>query len=422
MDRTILHIDANCFFASVETAYNPKLAAFPVAVTGDAEARHGIILTANYKAKLGYGIKTGEPIFRAKQKCPELVVIKTNPERYLRHSELMRNILADYSDRVEPFGCDEAWLDITDITNSVEDGENVAREISTRIKRELHITVSIGVSFCKVFAKFASDYKKPDAITVISRSNFQDIVWNSPCENLLYIGRATKAQLARRGVTTIGGLAATPPELLRAWFGKNGLLLHSFANGQDLSVVRRCTVTPRAKSIGNSTTANRDLVCCEDVKRMFFVLADSVARRLREDGLCGKTVTIWLRRNDLSSFTHRCTLSVATDVAFEISDAAMKLFNECYNLSDDKPLRSVGITVSSMEVQAPNPQLSLFFDDTKHERRHALECAMDNIRKSYGYYSICRAALLADAALTHFDPKSEHTLHPVGDFNAVRPA
>lgn len=421
MNSVILHIDGNCFFASVEAAYKPELASLPVAVTGDADARHGIILTANYNAKRGFGIKTGEPIFSALKKCPRLVTIKSNPERYLRHSELMRAILADYSDRVEPFGCDEAWIDISALTSSVEGGEIIAREISERIKRELHITVSIGVSFCKVFAKFGSDYKKPDGITVISEKNYRNIVWNSPCDSLVYVGNATKAKLAARGVVTIGDIAVTPPELLCAWLGKNGLLLHSFANGNDASVVRRKNISPVPKSIGNSTTAPRDLVCEKDVKHTFFVLADSIARRLREKSLCGSTVTIWLRKNDLSSFTHRCVLDTATDVAFEIADTALSLFNECYSPSSDKPLRSVGITVSGIRPSSPQAQISLFDDDTQRRRRRALELAMDKIRAHYGYFSICRAGLLTDRDL-YFDPKADHKLHPVGDFGAVRPS
>ncbi|MBS7298825.1 MAG: DNA polymerase IV [Eubacteriales bacterium] len=422
MDRVILHIDANCFFASVETAYNPKLAGLPIAVCGDAEARHGIILTANYNAKRGFGVKTGEQIQHALAKCPNLVIIKSNPQRYLRHSELMRAILADYSNDIEPFGCDEAWMDISNLAKTTEDGAVVAREISERIKCELHITVSIGVSFCKVFAKFASDYKKPDAITVISRDNYKDIIWNSPCDSLIYVGRATKAKLAMRGIFTIGDIARAKPEHLKSWLGKNGLLLHSFATGCDISVVRKATVSPQVKSVGNSTTAVRDLVCDEDVKRVFFVLADSLARRLREKDLSGNVVTIWLRRNDLSSFTRRHTLQLPVDTAFDIAEAALRLFYDCYTLAEDKPLRSVGITVGNLVPHKELAQISLFPDEDISTRRRSLELAMDSVRAHYGYYSICRASLLADKDLTHFDPKSEHTLHPIGDFNAVRPA
>lgn len=420
MDRVILHVDGNCFFASVELAYRPQLRDKPVAVVGDKEARHGIILTANYIAKKGFGVKTGEPIFKAKQKCPELVTINSNPERYLNHSALMREILADYSDNVEPFGCDEAWLDVTPLAKSVEDAYPIAKEISERIRRELHITVSIGVSFCKVFAKFGSDYKKPDAITVITRDNFRDIVWKSPCDDLIYIGRATKKRLASRGVYTIGDIAAASDSMLKSWLGKNGLLIKSFADGRDASAVAERGKRAVPKSVGNSVTTRRDLVCEDDVKRVMYVLADSVARRLREQELCGRTVTIYLRRKDLSGMSHRTTLQRPVDTAFDIAEAAMVLFNECYSFSDDKPLRSVGINVSSTRGYEKPMQISLFEEDTIPERRRALELAMDKVRSKYGYYSIMRGELLADRNLTDFNPEAEHKLHPVGDFNAVR--
>ncbi len=421
MDRVILHIDANCFFASVETAYNPSYIGKPLAVCGDREARHGIILTANYAAKRGYGICTGETVISALAKCPHLITVTSNPHRYTRHSQLMREILADYSDNVEPFGCDEAWLDISHLAHSVADGEAVARDISARIKRELHISVSIGVSFCKVFAKFGSDYKKPDAITVIDRENYRQIVWSAPCDSLIYIGRATKAKLAARGVYTIGDIAAVGSRRMQSWLGKNGLLLYSFAIGSDSSEVRKTITAPTVKSVGNSTTANRDLVCDEDVKRIFFVLADSIARRLREKNIRASTITISLRRNDLSTFTHRKTLPDPTDTAFSIAAAAMELFSECYDLSEDKPLRSVGISAGGVTNSSENLQISLFPDEERDRRRRSLELAMDKVRAHYGYYSICRASLLADSKLTHFNPKDEHVLHPVGDFSAVRP-
>jgi len=420
MDRVILHIDANCFFASVEEAYNPSLKPHPIAVCGDKEERHGIILTANYNAKRKFGVKTGETILSAKEKCPNLITITTNPERYIHHSNLLRQILKDFSDNIEPFGCDEAWIDITHIAKSVEDGEEVARIISSRIKKELHITVSIGVSFCKVFAKFASDYKKPDAITVISRENYKDIIWNSPCESLIYIGRATKAKLNARGVFTIGDIAKTGKKNMESWLGKNGALLYSFATGQDSSIVKKSEETRPIKSIGNSTTANRDLKTDDDVKRIFFVLADSVARRLREHDMSAGTVSIWLRRNDLSSFTHRMTLKNPTNTAFSLSDSAFHLFKESYSLSSDLPLRSIGITASNLTKTPKTAQISLFKDEETEFRRSSLENAMDKTRAHFGYYSICRATLLADKRLTHFNPKDEHILHPVGDFGAVR--
>ncbi|MDO4618171.1 MAG: DNA polymerase IV [Clostridia bacterium] len=420
MDRVILHIDANCFFASVEEAYNPALKPYPVAVCGDKDERHGIILTANYNAKKGFGVRTGEPIHKAMEKCPNLITIKTNPERYIRHSRLLRRILADYTDNIEPFGCDEAWIDITRIAKSVSDGESIAKKISDRIKKELHITVSIGVSFCKVFAKFASDYKKPDAITVINRENYKDIVWSSPCDSLIYVGNATKAKLNARGVFTVGDIARAGKDNLQSWLGKNGILLYSFATGNDSSIVKKTEEIRPVKSIGNSTTANRDLKTDEDVKRVFFVLADSVARRLREQNMSTKTVTIWLRRNNLTSFTHRMTLETPVNTAFSISESAFKLFKESYSLSDDLPLRSIGICASNLSKSVKTAQISLFKDEERECKREALEAAMDKTRAHFGYYSICRATLLADRRLTAFNPKDEHILHPMGDFGAVR--
>ncbi len=419
MERVILHIDANCFFASVETAYNPSYQGKPLAVCGDREARHGIILTANYVAK-AFGIKTGETIISALAKCPDLITVTSNPHRYTRHSSLMREILTDYSDNVEPFGCDEAWVDISGLVRSVYEGAELARDISERIKRELHITVSIGVSFCKVFAKFGSDYKKPDAITVISRENYKEIVWSAPCQSLIYIGRATSDKLASRGVFTIGDIAAAGSRRMKSWLGKNGLLLYSFAIGEDSSAVREKALKPTVKSVGNSTTANRDLTTLDDVKRIFFVLADSIARRLREKNIRASTITVSIRKNDLSTFTHRKTLTEPTDTAFSISSAAIELFCDCYDLYGDKPLRSLGISAGGVSLYSENMQISFFADIELDRRRRALELAMDKVRGHYGYYSICRASLLLDQKLTHFNPKDEHILHPVGDFNAVR--
>lgn len=419
MDRIILHVDANCFFASVETAYNPCLKDKPVAVCGDREARHGIILTANYIAKRGFGIKTGDIISNALAKCPELVLIKTNPERYVRHSALMREILAEYSDFVEPFGSDEAWIDITDLASDMKGAEEIAYEIAARIKRELHITVSIGVSFSKVFAKFGSDYKKPDAVTVISRENYRDIVWNSPCDSLLFIGKATKARLAARGIFTIGDIARTSEAQMKTYLGKNGIMLRNFAFGYDGAAVRCYGVSPKEKSVSNSVTASRDLVTDDDVKRIFFVLSDSIARRLRESGLAARKISISLRRNDLTSFTHQANLPELADTAFAISSAAFALFEECYALSSDKPLRSVGITATDLKTPGTYTQISLFSDDEKAQKRRSLELAMDSVRSHYGYYSICRASLLADKKLTQFNPKEEHILHPIGAFTAI---
>ena len=258
MERIILHSDCNSFYASVECLHHPEIREKPVAVGGDIEQRHGIILAKNQLAKQ-FHVSTGEAIWRAKQKCPELIVLPPNFPLYLRFSRLARDIYLDYSNRVEPFGLDEAWLDITSSENQKDKGERTAHEIRKRIREELGITVSIGVSYNKIFAKLGSDYRKPDAVTMITKENYRQIAWPLPVSDLLYVGPATKRKLNGFGVHTIGELAQTPVEILRSKFGKIGDILWCFSNGLDSSPVADFQNQPVVKSIGNSTTAPRDL-------------------------------------------------------------------------------------------------------------------------------------------------------------------
>lgn len=279
MERVILHSDCNSFYASVECLHRPEIRDKPVAVGGEPEHRHGMILTKNLIAKK-YGVKTGEPLWKAKQKCPELIIINPDYKLYMRFSEMARKIYLDYTDRVEPFGIDECWLDVTGSTGLFGNGEKIAQEIRGRIKYELGITVSVGVSFNKVFAKLGSDYKKPDAVTVIAKENYKNIVWPLPVEDLLYVGPATKRKLNSYGINTIGKLANMPQNYLHSYFGKWGDMLHDFSNGIDYSPVAEYNHIREVKSIGNSTTTIRDLVNNEDVKMVLFVLAGSVGRRM----------------------------------------------------------------------------------------------------------------------------------------------
>ena len=302
MERIILHSDCNSFYASVECLHHPEIREKPVAVGGDIEQRHGIILAKNQLAKQ-FHVSTGEAIWQAKQKCPELIVLPPDFPLYLRFSRLARDIYLDYSSRVEPFGLDEAWLDITSRENQKDKGEKTAQEIRKRIREELGITVSIGVSYNKIFAKLGSDYQKPDAVTLITKENYRQIAWPLPVSDLLYVGPATKRKLNGFGVHTIGELAQTPVEILRSKFGKIGDILWCFSNGLDSSPVADFQNQPIVKSIGNSTTTPRDLERDEDVKMILYVLADSVARRLREQGLKGRTIHSSVRDNSLFSFT-----------------------------------------------------------------------------------------------------------------------
>ena len=265
MSRVILHCDANSFYASVEMLYDPTIRDKPVAVGGSVEQRHGIILTKNQKAK-ACGIKTGEAIWQAKQKCPELVCVPPDYPLYVRFSKKMRRLYEQYSDRVESFGLDEAWIDLTNPGVTIADGERIAHEIRERVKGELGITVSVGVSFNKIFAKLGSDMKKPDAVTVIPPEDFCDRIWHLPAGELLYVGPSTRRKLARMNVRTIGDLARLETEVVQYCLGKNGLLLKAYANGLDESPVMPVDFRAAIKSVGNSTTPPHDLVTEADAR------------------------------------------------------------------------------------------------------------------------------------------------------------
>ena len=281
MRRTILHSDMNNCYASIELLHRPELRGKPLAVGGDPEARHGIVLAKDQFAKKA-GVKTGMALWQAKQVCPDIVFVPPRMDLYLRFSRLAHEIYGDYTDRQEAFGIDESWLDVTESCSLKGSGEKIAEEISRRIKKELGITVSIGVSWNKIFAKLGSDYKKPDAITVINQENYKNIVWPLPVEDLLFVGRATKKKLNKLGIYTIGALAETDSDILKIHLGKVGMILSYFANGNDNTPVCHQDENAPIKSIGNSTTTPRDLTTETDVSIIVWLLAESVSARLRE--------------------------------------------------------------------------------------------------------------------------------------------
>lgn len=415
MERVILHIDCNKFYASVECLHNPEIRNKPVAVGGSPETRHGIILTKNEIASK-YGITVGEPLWKAYQKCPDLIVVPPNFPLYVRFSNMARNIYKDYSDYIEPFGLDENWIDVT---GDKRGGENIALEIKERVKSELGITVSIGVSFNKTFAKFGSDYKKPDAVTVITKENYKDIVWKSPCSDLLLVGPATTRKLAGYGIYTIGDLAQSDIGFIKSILGKNGVVIHNFANGIDPSAVSHKDDERALKSIGNSTTTPRDMVTDDDVKSVITVLGESVARRMREQGVRGKTVTITVRDKNLYHFTRQCKLQNSTDVSIEIINAAMKIFRENYVWNN--PIRSIGVAVSDFNSDE-GVQYDLSGTVEKREKLERLEKAVDNIRQRFGNYAVQRASLLKDEKLSRFNPHDDHNIHPLGYFKNYKEA
>lgn len=412
-DRVVLHSDCNCFYASVELLHHPELRGKPVAVGGDPESRHGIILTADYTAKK-YGVKTGMALWQAKQLCPEITFLSPRMDLYLRFSRMAQEIYADYTDLREPFGCDESWLDVTASASIKGDGELIAKEISNRMKSELGITVSIGVSFNKIFAKLGSDYKKPDAITTMYRNEFKGKVWSLPASDLLYVGRSTTKKLNSIGVKTIGDLATMDEKILVSLLGKMGSVLWGFANGYDNSPVKKENTHATIKSVGNSTTTPRDLTTDEDVKIILYVLSESVAARLRENGFRCKTVEISIRDNELYSFTRQCKLSNATNITEEIAKEAYRLF--LANYSWHKPIRSVGVRGADLVTDYYFEQLDMFTDAAMREKQMKVDAAVDDIRRRFGFYSVQRGLMYKDKVLSEVNAKEDHTVHPVAYF------
>lgn len=413
MQRIILHSDLNSFYASVECLYNPKLRDKPIAVGGSVESRHGIILTANILAKKGFGIKTGEAIWQARQKCPKLIVVPPNYKLYIRFSNEAKAIYRNYTDLIESFGIDEAWMDVTESTKLYGSGEKIANEIRNRIKEELGITVSIGVSYNKIFAKLGSDIKKPDATTVITHENYKSVVWNLPVNDLLYVGRSTFKKLSNVGIMTIGDLANCPLAFLKNLLGKWGEYLWTFANGYDSAPVIKLDHTGLIKGIGNSMTTPRDLETNDDVKLMLYVLSESVAERLRRHNFSGKTIQIHVRDNELKSIDRQAKINNSTFITSEIATTAFQIFKD--NWTWKKPIRSIGIRATDLVTADNCIQLSLFDDENKRLKKEQLEYSIDDIRRRFGHYSVQRALLLTDNKLNR-NPIEENVIFPVSYF------
>lgn len=411
MERTILHVDLNNFYASVECLYRPEIRGRPVIVCGDAEARHGIVLAKNYPAKQ-LGIKTGETIWQAKLKAKDLVLVPADFQKYLRFSRMARKICADYTDQIEPFGIDEAWLDVTGSVRLFGDGQKMADEIRRRMWEKLGMTVSVGVSWNKIFAKLGSDMRKPDATTCITKENYREVVWPLPVNELLYVGRSTYNKLRNRAIFTIGDLARREPANLKRLLGVWGETLHTFANGRDFSKVRKAGEEALIKSVGNSTTTPRDLQDENEVRLIVFVLAESVAARMRELGLKCTGVSIHMRDNQLFSFERQRKLYQPTCLSGVIASQAMALFQENYRWQH--PIRSIGIRGFGLVTVDCHTQLELFGEDqSKYEK---IEFTIDTLKRRFGHHIIGRASMLEKRQLTAFDPKSEHIIHPTSFF------
>ena len=388
-DRIILHCDLNCFFASVELLDKPALQNVPVAVCGDPASRHGIILAKNEPAKR-LGVQTAETVWQAKQKCPHLILLPPHHSLYADYSRRVNTIYGQYTDLVEPFGIDESWLDVTGSLHLFGgDARQLADDIRARLRQELRLTISVGVSFNKVFAKLGSDYKKPDATTVIDRGNWQRIVWPLPVGDLLGVGRSTQKLLRQYGVETIGQLAAFPRETLETLMGKHGAQLHDYANGQENSPVRPQHEAEPVKSVGNGTTFPTNLTRWEQVRAGLSALADSVAGRLRRYGMYCGGVALTIRYADFRQFTRQTRLSGPTHLQKDIYRAALTLAQQAWHAPE--PIRALTVTALYLTPDGESyQQLDLLAGDTtrRDEKQERLEQAMDAIRGKYGKGSI----------------------------------
>ena len=405
-DRVILHCDLNNFFASVETLGRPKLQAVPVAVCGDPERRHGIILAKNEPAKR-YGIKTGEALLTAKAKCRDLVLLPAHNRLYMCYSDAMRELYRRYTDRIESFGIDECWLDVTGSARLFGDGLKIANELRALARAELGLTISAGISFNKTFAKMGSDYRKPDASTLITRENYRELLWGLPVEDFLFVGRSTAEKLHIYGVSTIGDLAGMDRKVLEKRFGLPGLQLHAKANGFDPSPVARDDYRRPPQSIGNSVTCPRDVREDGEIRTVLFMLCDSVATRLRRHAMRAKSLTLWLRAPDLTVSSFRTPIP-ETELSTVLFEAAYRLYKK--NHADGEPLRGLGITAEKL-VNSGAFQIS-FLDDTYDKaKKEQLEKTVDELRTRFGREVIGGGLYLLHPELT-LDHPLGHRLHP----------
>lgn len=412
-ERVIFHIDINHCYAQIEEMKYPQLREVPMAVGGHEEKRHGIILAKNDLAKKA-GVLTGESLREAKEACPDLLIIPPQYEDYTYYTGLVKDIYREYSSQVESFGLDEAWVDFTGSRHLFGDPLQTAEEIRNRVYREIGLTVSVGVSWNKIFAKFGSDLKDPSGIAVITRDNYRDKVWPAPVRDLLYVGPATERKLKSRGIYTIGDLAGYPVQHLKKAMGVAGEVISVFANGGDCSEVTENGYASPIKSVGNSMTMVHDVDNAEDLRPVYYVLCEAIASRLKDAGMEGDVITVSVRSSGLEWFMKQRKLPRRTNVSEEILHAVMELLETSYSF--DTPLRAVGASVSGLRPAGSFRQLSLLEDEEKHEKARRIDYAMDQIRGQYGFYAVRRACTVIDRPLTEFNPKDDHTIHPIGYF------
>ncbi len=397
MSKVILHCDLNCFYASVEMLYNPKLRNVPMAIAGDPKYRHGIILAKNVLAKKT-GVKTAQTINDALKVCPNLVIRKPNYELYEHYSKKVRDLYYQYTDRIEPFGQDECWLDISESINYFGGVEKIVEELLFRVKDELGLTLSIGVSNNKIYAKLASDLALEDNYKIIN--SIQDIQ-DMPANTLLFVGKNINETLKTYGIYTIGELANKPISFLEKILGKFGMTLHNYANGiDDSDVCRFDEISDEVKSIGNSMTTIRDITNIDDFKIVLTTLCDYVSSRLKKKDLYFKTVHLNLRNNKLKIKTMQLSLKENSNLKKDIYNNALQLF-EINNCNFKIPYRSIGVSVSNLSSEKEICQVDLFDDNSYSLKDLKKEQAIELIKDRFGSDAISSLRLLEEDNLIH---------------------
>ncbi|MBR1810125.1 MAG: DNA polymerase IV [Clostridia bacterium] len=392
-ERAILHSDLNCFYASVEMMLDPSLRGKAIAVCGATEERHGIVLAKSDLAKKA-GVKTGMVNWEAQRLCKDLILVPPQYDQYLKYSKLVRAIYQRYTDQVEPYGMDECWLDVTGSRKCCGSAMEIAEKIRRSVKEELGLTVSIGVSFNKIFAKLGSDLKKPDAITEISVENFKDKVWPLHCSDLLYCGPATTKKLESRGIHTIGDIAETNPEYLKSFLGVNGYALWTYASGNDQSRVMHKDFESPIKSVGHGITCMADLENNEEVYRVMLELSQDVGHRLRVHELSATGVQIYVRGDDLFGSQFQCKLPAKTQLPSEIANAGFDIFRQRYPWGTK--VRAVCVRAIGLVPKNENEQLSLFDNTLRRQKKEKLQDAIEALRGRFGKAAITYATLLND--------------------------
>lgn len=385
-NRVILHCDMNGFFASVELLDYPELRDKPMAVCGDPESRHGIILAKNEIAKR-YGIVTAETLWQARKKCPDLQTVPPHHKKYQHYSRLINEIYLQYTDMVEPFSVDESWLDVTASQKLFGNGKQIADKIRHQVKKELGLTLSAGVSFNKIFAKMGSDYKKPDATTVITQENYKNILWPLDIRDLFFVGKATADKLQGIGIHTIGQLAESDRHTVTALLGKQGSIIHDYANGLDQTPVSRFDEREDVKSIGNGFTFRRNLEGIQDIRTAVIALSDTVAVRLRQKKKKAFGVKVDIKDPSLKVISRQQQLDNPTNLAENIADAAVSIIEKSWNLRH--PIRMLTVTAINLCPEDQAQQLSLFSSENiQNETGEKMERTMDDIRKKFGKNAI----------------------------------